>query len=169
MHLSKINEALGHKITSGSEYHWHCYGPAVHFLDYQSEYAHASVIYSAETQEIFQADVCSNDVNKKPYRWLNPDYKDELYIESEERKVDADLAWDDVKWVDLETEEDFLEKAAAIFNGETFDTRIQVPIDLDNDTMLQLAMEAHKRDITLNQMVVEILQQVITEHEFNRT
>jgi hypothetical protein len=35
--------------------------------------------------------------------------------------------------------------------------------------MLQLAMEAHKRDITLNQMVVEILQQVITEHEFNRT
>ena len=100
---------------------------------------------------------------------MNPDYKDELYIESEERKVDADLAWDDVKWVDLETEEDFLEKAAAIFNGETFDTRIQVPIDLDNDTMLQLAMEAHKRDITLNQMVVEILQQVITEHEFNRT
>jgi hypothetical protein len=169
MHLSKINEALGHKITSGSEYQWHCYGPAVQFLDYQSEYAHASVIYSAETQEIFQADVCSNDVNKKPYRWLNPDYKDELYIESEERKVDADLAWDDVKWVDLETEEDFLEKAAAIFNGETFDTRIQVPIDLDNDTMLQLAMEAHKRDITLNQMVVEILQQVITEHEFNRT
>lgn len=169
MHLSEINQAFGHKITSGSEYQWHCYGPTAQFLDYQGEYAHASVIYSAETQEIFQADVCSNDVNKKPYRWLNPDYKDELYIESEERKVDADLAWDDVKWVDLETEEDFLEKAAAIFNGETFDTRIQVPIDLDNDTMLQLAMEAHKRDITLNQMVVEILQQVITEHEFNRT
>jgi hypothetical protein len=32
-----------------------------------------------------------------------------------------------------------------------------------------LAMEAHKRDITLNKMVEVILQQVINEHEVNRT
>jgi len=54
-----------------------------------------------------------------------------------------------------------------MFNGEKFDTRIQVPIDLDNDTMLKLAMEAHKRDITLNKMVEEVLRNVIAEHELN--
>jgi hypothetical protein len=36
-----------------------------------------------------------------------------------------------------------------------------VPIDLDNDTMLKLSMEAHKRDITLNQMIEEILRELI--------
>ena len=87
--------------------------------------------------------------------------------EAADRNVDPNVAWDDVKWVDLETEEDFIEKATAMFKGEKFDTRIQVPLDLDNDTMLKLTMEAHKRDITLNQMVEEVLRNVIAEHEFN--
>ena len=54
-----------------------------------------------------------------------------------------------------------------MFNGEKFDTRIQVPIDLDDHLMMQLFMEAHKRDITLNQMVEEILKKVIAESELN--
>ena len=56
-----------------------------------------------------------------------------------------------------------------MFDGDSFDTRIQVPIDLDNDTMLKLCMEAHKRDITLNEMVEILLRNVIAEHERNRT
>jgi predicted HicB family RNase H-like nuclease len=54
-----------------------------------------------------------------------------------------------------------------MFNGQTFDTRIVVPLDLDSDTMLKLAMEAHNRDITLNQMVEEVLRNVIAQHELN--
>ncbi len=79
----------------------------------------------------------------------------------------ADLGGDDVKWVDLEVEEDFFEKAEAMFNGEEFDNRVQVPLDLDDDLMMQLFMEAHKRDITLNQLVEEILKKVIAESELN--
>jgi len=165
MHLSKVNEALGHKITSGSEYQWHCYGSSARFLDYESEHAGASVIYSTETQEIFQAEVCDNDTSKKPYRWLNPEYKDKLYAEAVERNIDPNEAWDDVKWVDLETEEDFLEKATAMFNGLDFDSRVEVPIDLEDDLILKLAMEAHKRDITLNKMVELVLQEAIDQHE----
>jgi hypothetical protein len=48
-----------------------------------------------------------------------------------------------------------------MFAGETFDTRIQVPVELDNDTLLKLTMEAHKRDITLNKMIEEILRELI--------
>ena len=107
------------------------------------------------------------DVEPKPYRYINIEYQDAYKQEATNRGIDADQAWDDIKWVDLETEEDFIEKATAMFNGEKFDTRIQVPIDLDNDTMLKLAMEAHKRDITLNKMVEEVLRNVIAEHEFN--
>ena len=101
MHLRKVNEALDHKITCGNEYQWHCYGPNTRFLDYESEHAHASVVYSTETQEIFQAEICDNDESKKPYRWLNPKYKEAFFDECKERKVKKSKAWDDVKWVDL--------------------------------------------------------------------
>jgi hypothetical protein len=167
MNLKEVNETLDHKITMGSEYQWHCYGPDARFLDYESDYAHASVIYSTKTQEIFQAEISTKTEvwdDKKPYRWLNPAHKDTYLAEAKERGIDPNNAWDTTEWIDLELPEDFLEKAKAIFNGDEYDTRIQVPIDLEDDLLLQLAMEAHKRDITLNNMIEIILQGVIDNH-----
>jgi hypothetical protein len=172
MHLSQVNELTNHRITEGSEYGWNCY-PNARYLSYESEFAYVSILYSTETQEIYEADVSikvdnwfDEDKNMRPYRWLNPEYKDAMIAEAKSRKVKWKKAWDEVKWIDLETEEDFLEKAEAIFNGiEDFDKRVQVPIDLEDDVMLQLCMEAHKRDITLNKMVEEILQTLIAERK----
>jgi hypothetical protein len=172
MRLSQVNEITNHKITEGSDYQWQCF-PDARFLDYESDYAHVSVVYSTVDQVIYQAEVsvaqdtCGDDT--KPYRWLNPEYKDAMVAEAKKRKVKWRKAWDDVKWVDLETEEDFLEKAKAIFNGKVYDKRIQIPIDLEDDVMLKLCMEAHKRDITLNNMMESILQEVVDKHRVNRT
>ena len=172
MKLNEINEALDHKITGGSEYQWNCY-PDGRYLAYESEYAHVSVLYSTVDQTVYQAEVSVKreawDEDKKPYRWLNPDYKDALYKESEKRQVDTDIAWYDVKWIDLEMTEDFLEKATAIFNGEEYDTRVKIEFDLDDSSILKLATEAHKRDITLNKMIEIILQEVIDRHRVNGT
>jgi hypothetical protein len=168
MKLSRINEAMNHQITGGSEYQWQCF-PDARFLDYESDYAHVSVLYSTVDQTVYQADTSiKRDMwskDEKPYRWTNPLFKDAYLNEAKERNIDPDQAWDDVKWVELEVAEDFLEKAQAMFNGDEWDSRIQVPLDLDNDLLLQLAMEAHKRDITLNKMVEIVLQQAIDTHK----
>jgi hypothetical protein len=173
MQLSQVNQAFDHKITSGSEYQWNCF-PDARFLDYESDFAHVSVLYSTSDQKIYQTEVSlKREINAwqedKPYRWINPFYKDAYLSEAKERKVDPDQAWDDVKWVDLEVEEDFFEKAIAMFNGEEFDTRVQMEVDLDDGLILQLAKEAHKRDITLNKMIEVILQEVIDRHRVNGT
>jgi hypothetical protein len=137
-------------------------------MEYESDYAHVTVIFSTINQEVYEAEVSvKRDAWKedmRPYRWLNPDSKDFMIIESEKRKIDWQQAWDDVKWIDLDVEEDFFEKAEAIFNGQVFDARIQVPVELDNDTLLKLFTMAHERDITLNELITEILQKVIDEH-----
>lgn len=164
MHLSKVNEALSHRITGGSEYQWDCYGFDVRFLDYESDYAHATVIFDTQNQTVYEATVNSKDESIKPYRWLNPDSKNKYFTECREREINPTVAWDDVKWVDLETVEDFLDKASAMFNGEGFDERVQVPLDLDRDELFRLMEMAHERDITLNQLVEEILQKVIDNH-----
>ena len=168
MHLSQINEITNHKITEGSEYGWRCY-PDARYLDYESEFAHVSVLYSTETQEIYEASVSIkvdawDEVDDKPYRWLNTEFKDAMIAEAKERNVKWKKAWDKVKWIDLEVEEDFLAKAEAIFNGKAFDARIQVPVELDNDTLLKLFTMAHERDITLNELITEILQKLIDEY-----
>jgi hypothetical protein len=171
MQLSEINNTFQHRITDGSEYLWHCYGNNVRSIDYTSKYACGYVVFDTETHTVYEVSVSPVAsvwaIEPKPYRYINPEYQEAYKQEAINRGIDPSEAWDDIKWVDLETEEDFIEKASSMFNGVTFDTRIQVPIDLDNDTMLKLAMEAHKRDITLNQMVEEVLRNVIAEHELN--
>ena len=172
MKLNQINEAMNHQITGGSEYQWQCF-PDARFLDYESEYAHVSILYSTADQTVYQADVSVKsdawEEDKSPYLWTNPVFKDVYLDEAKERGVDPDQAWDDVKWVDLDVESDFLEKAKAMFNGEEFDTRVQVEVDLDDATILKLSMEAHKRDITLNKMVEIVLQEAINHHRVNGT
>lgn len=167
MHLSKVNEALQHKIVSGSEYQWNCF-PDARFLDYESDYAHFTVLYSTTTQTVYQADASiKRDMwaqDEKPYRWTHPMFKDAYLNEAKERNVDPNQAWDDVNWVELDVAEDWLEKATSMFNGEEWDDRVQVPLDLSDDLILQLAMEAHKRDITLNKMVEIVLQEAIERH-----
>lgn len=160
MHLSETNEALSHKIVGGTEHQWTCWNNA-RFLDYESEYGHASVVFDTDTQTVYSAEISDKENKHKPYRWLNPNYKDEYIAEAKKRDVNPNLAWDDTNWYDLETSADWLKKASAIFNGLPVDTRVEVPLDLDNDTLLQLALEAHKRDITINQMVEQLLREVI--------
>lgn len=161
MRLGEINKALDHRITGGSEYCWRCYGSDARFLEYESDHAHVSVLFDSKTQIVYEASIINKVNVVTPYRWLNPEYKDAYYAEAKEKNVDPHEAWDNTKWCDLEVEDDWLEKAHAIFNGESFDNRVLVPFDLDDDTMLKLCLEAHKRDITLNKMVEQLLEMAI--------
>ena len=110
MHISKVNVALNHRITGGSNYHWQCYGPNARYLDYESDHAHASVLFDSETQVVYEASVNAKDEKLTPYRWLNPEYKDAYYTESAYKGIDPDNAWDDTNWCDLEVADDWLEK-----------------------------------------------------------
>lgn len=162
MNLKQVNEALEHKIQGGSQYSWDCYGPDVRYLDYESDNAHASVLFDTVTQEIYEATV-NDKADKFAYRWLNPETKD-LYIEEcAKRNIDPNIAWDQKRWYDLEVDEDWLTKAGAIMRDEQFDKRVTVPLDLGDEELFQLMKLAHENDITLNQMVERILQQVIDE------
>ena len=47
----------------------------------------------------------------------------------------------------------------------TEDNRVEVELNLDEHEIYLLAMEAHKRDITLNKMVEILLQEVINSNK----
>jgi len=71
----------------------------------------------------------------------------------------------------LETDDEWFEKAEAIFNKEDYDTRVQVPVDFSDEDLLQYMKMAHDMDITFNQFIERALVKAIEDHkleEFRR-
>jgi len=163
MNLNEVMAAFNYQVTSSSDYQWNCW-PDCKFMDFESEHADIGIVFNVITLEVYEATVCiKNEQTVGPFRWLNPAFMEALKEESNDRQLDSDIAWDDVKWVDLDLEEDFFEKAVAMFNGEEFDERIQMPIDIDDETFNLLAREAHRRDITFNQLCMEAVQDLMNK------
>jgi predicted HicB family RNase H-like nuclease len=163
MEIKQFFEAIDYKITEGSRYMWDCYGSdAWNFESWQGhpDDPSAHVIIDSKTQVVYEAEVHDNR-NFRSYRWINPDFVDAYRTESKNRNIDADEAYDDVKFIDLEVEEDFLAKTRAILRGEEYDDRVVINLDIDNDLMFHAMMEAHKQDITLNKYIENILLEVV--------
>lgn len=167
MHLGIVNEKLNHRISGATDYCWNCYGANAQLMDYESEYADISVVFDPKTQRVFEASVCSKNDNDdtKLYRWIDPFYRGAFKAECEARNINADLAWDSTVWVDLEIEEDWLEKATAIFNDQPFNKDIMMEMDFDDDLLIVLALGAHKKNVTLNEHINSLLLDYIQRYD----
>lgn len=161
--LKDFMEAVDYRITEGSEFCWDCFGPNAYRLDSwngEQDGHTVSVTFDTITQIVYQVEAFDY-ANNRAYRWSHPDYKKAYEDEAKTRNVDPYEAWGDdpdtVKFVELDVEADFLEKARAIIAGEQYDTRVQIEIDIDDDLLYNLMKLAHERDITLNQLVEQIL------------
>jgi hypothetical protein len=165
--LKQWMEMVDYRITEGSEYQWVCYGPDAYSLDSWSgdqDGSSFSVIFDKRTQTVYE--VQAHDyLNQRAYRMIHADYVDAYAGEGLTRGVNTKNAWDNVDYTTLESDEDFVEKSRAILLGQEYDTRISVPVDLEDDLILQVAMEAHRKDITLNKMFELILQSAIDRYQ----
>ena len=152
--LKEWMEIVDYRITEGGDYN--LYSPNAYALSsWNGEHDGHSmeIIFDTKTQVVYCLEAC-DFTNNRAYRMVNPDYKG----------VDIDTqAWDDVKWIDLDVDADFIQKALAIKAGEDYDTRISVPLELDHNTMFSLMKLAHERDITLNAIVEDLLKEVIKD------
>ncbi|NBP16955.1 hypothetical protein EBU95_21675, partial [bacterium] len=101
--------------------------------------------------------------NNRAYRYFAPGCRDPYRASGDPEY--RDIAWDDVGFTDLETEDDWFAKARAIFQGQDYDTRVLVPLDLEEAEIFRLMQLAHERDITLNRLVEQILQEVIDREQ----
>jgi hypothetical protein len=165
--LKEWMEIVDYKITEGSDFGWNCYGSDVHMLDSWNgeQDGHSfTVIFDTKTQTVYE--VQAHDyVHNRAYRIINPDFQKKAKKEARKRDVNKDMAWDDVDYVDLEVDDDFIQKCLSIKAGEDYDTRISVPLELDDDLIFDLMKRAHEKDVTLNKMVEALLQEAIDNAE----
>ena len=165
--MKQFFEAVGYRITEGSDYGWQCYGSNSHQLSAWNGIQgdggwSANIVFSTKSQKVYEVEVCDY-TNNRAYRMINPKYKAKHDAEAGERSVLGNQAWDDVDYTDLETEEDFLEKLQAIVAGEEYDTRVSIPVDFTDEELLKYMTMAHERDMTFNAFIEEALRHAINE------
>jgi len=162
-------EVVDYRITEGGDYQWGCFGYNTYSLDSWNgeQDGHSfTIIFDTKTQEVYE--VQAHDyVHQRAYRLINPVYADQYRTESKTRSVLENQAWDDVNYVDLETEDDWMQKAIAIAAGEDYDTRVSVPLDFTDEELLKYMKMAHERDMKFNDFVEQALREAIEDHKRN--
>ena len=162
-------ELVDYKITEGSDYGWSCYGPNAYSLDSwngvhgKGGYSF-SIVFSTKTQKVYEVSVCDY-TNDRAYRMIAKNKQDKHRQEAEDRNVNLNEAWDECDYVDLDVDDDFIQKCLSIREGEDYDTRVSIPLTLPDDEMLVLMTMAHEHDMTFNDFVEDILRKALADIE----
>jgi hypothetical protein len=156
-------ETVDYRITEGSDFGWKCFGPNTYCLDcWNGDYEGFSIgiVFDTKTQTIYKFE--AHDYSKQnSYRWVHPDWREIYEKEAKNRGVDNRQAYDDINYVDLDEHTDILEKASCIVAGIDYDERVKVPLDLPESLINKLFRIAHEQDITLNELVENIIKEEI--------
>jgi len=149
--LKEWMEVSNYRITEGSDYN--AYGGAYALTSWNGDQDGYSleIIFDQKTQTVYEVQACDYKHNRA-YRLINDAHK---------QVGRDDEAWDNTRWIDLEADDDWIQKAQAIVAGRDYDTRITVPIDLTDQELLALMKLAHERDVTLNHLVDQVLREAM--------
>ena len=158
-------ELTDYKITEGGTYGWECYGPYSYTLDSWNGVHGAggysfSITFSTKSQKVYEVCMCDY-TNDRAYRIINPKFQKKHDKEAKERNVSLNEAWDDVDYVDLEVDDDFIQKALAIRAGEDYSTDVSIPIDLPDELLMFAFKQAHEKNMTFNDFVNQVLREFV--------
>ncbi len=167
--IKEFMEIVDYRITEGSDYQWHCFGHDAYRLDSWNgdhEGHTFSILFDTRNQTVYQVEAFDYK-RERAYRMTNPEFKDAFDSECQDRDV-LDTAWErddgsSVNYVDLDVDDDFIQKCLAIKADEDYDTRVQVPVDFSDEELLVYMKMAHERDMTFNQFVEMALRAAIDE------
>lgn len=158
--MKQYMENVNYRITEGDVYYCRSFGTDLYCLSAwngdQKGWS-TNIVFDTKTQFVYMVEVCDYK-NNRAYRLIHPDY---VNTYKKNNPPEYDQTWDDINYIDLEVDEDWLQKASAIVAGVDYDTNISVPLDLDRDTMYDLMLRAHEQNITLNQLISDILTEAI--------
>jgi hypothetical protein len=154
--LKEWMEVANYRITEGGDYY--AYGGAYALTSWNGDQDGYSIeiIFSPRTQEVYEVQACDYK-HQRAYRLVHGDYRDEKLVEE---------AWDNVNWVDLESDDDWIQKTLSIVAGEDYDTRVSIPIDLPDQELMALFKAAHEADMTFNDFVEQVLREKLADEGF---
>ena len=158
-------ELVDYKITEGGDYGWQCFGPNAYQLSSWNGIHGAggysfNIVFSTKTQKVYEVTVCDY-TRSRAYRMIAENKREKHRKEAEHKSELANQAWDNVDYVDLEVDDDFISKCLAIKAGEDYSTDISVPLDLPDDLLMFAFKAAHAENMTFNDWMNKMLKSFI--------
>ena len=154
---------IGYDVEEGNKFLWNCYGNFAYTFDWEGGVkGSASIVFDLRDQRVYEVQLF-DDKHERQYRMVNPIYNDAYRAECKERDINPDIAFDEYKFIDLESDDDFLDKLTAVVNGWDYDDRVSIPLDIPDSELLILMKAAHELDITFNDYVIYALNLKIAE------
>lgn len=99
--------------------------------------------FDPDSQEVYTAEV-HDYKNSRSYRLINTKFS-EHFTDNE--------AYEDVDFIDLEVDEDWIEKATAIFAGKEYDQGIIIPLNFTDAELLPIFKRAHEANMSFNDFI----------------
>jgi len=163
--IKDFMELIEYKISDGARYQWDCYGHSAWTLthDDYSRNTTIFIVFDTVDQTVYEMQAWDG-LYKREYRWINDAYIDAHTAESVRRNVPPRQSIDERSYVELDVEDDILEKARCIFKGIDYDDRVMVQLNLTKEDQHALMQMAHEKDMTLNKFVEFVLIEYMREH-----
>ena len=165
--MQEFMELVDYKITEIDKYFCNCYGvDAYQLTSWNGIHGKGgysfSIVFDTKTQAVYEVEICDY-TNDRAYRIIAENMQEKHRDEASHKSELANQAWDGVDFVDLEMDEDFMEKALAVKSGLEYDTRVSISIEFTDQELLQYMKLAHNRNVTFNELVEETLSWFIEE------
>jgi len=162
-------ELVDYKITEGGDFGWQCYGPNAYQLSswnglHDKGGWSFNIVFSTKTQKVYEVTVCDY-TRSRAYRMIVENKQEKHRKEAEHKSELANQAWDDVDYVDLEVDDDFIQKCLAIKAGEDYSTDVSVPLDLPDDLLMFAFKCAHAENMTFNDWMNKMLRDFVDKVE----
>jgi len=162
-------ELVDYKITEGADYGWACYGPNAYQLSswnglHDKGGWSFNIVFSTKTQKVYEVEVCDY-TNSRAYRMIVENKREKHRKEALSRNINLNEAWDNVEYVDLEVDDDFIQKCLAIKEGREYSTDVSVPLDLPDDLLMFAFKAAHAENMTFNDWMNKMLKEFIDKVE----
>ena len=121
-------------------------------------------MFSTKSQKVYEVEVCDY-TNNRAYRMIAESKRKKYAKLAKHMGINLNEAWDDVEYVDLEVDDDFIQKCLAIKAGEDYSTDVSVPLDLPDDLLMFAFKAAHAENMTFNDWMNRMLKEFIDKVE----
>lgn len=160
--LTQFLECVNYKITEGSEYCWESFGPNARYLtcEHEENIYTVEIVFDFITLTVYQMWVHSNAGTRY---WTHPDYRDAFNDEQITKNGFEQLINDEDNTYYLQAKS-ILDYARMLISKYLDDDNMStIELDLTDSEILWLSMQAHEKNITLNELINNIIEEHIND------
>ena len=165
--FKEILETANFSIVQGSNYTHSCYGANSRIIRCMTDHGVLDVVFDSDYQTVYEILVMSKFLKDQNYKWIHPSYRHNQktthsWVDAANNIVAQNIWLHALTSTPVTMWSEIIHKSQLIMNGFDSYSRGVFELELNNDEFLKVAFEAHARDVTINTVLLEIIEKKLS-------